>query len=131
MRGLAACIRHHARHLATVRRLKNRKARRAAKPFLGLSIMASVAHRYCQKIHSSDILCEPSLQLLPDGRPVTGFFTSDYTLAEMQSLWATQALPSRDASHNRQHRRAPLGCAAPDQTDPASLCARIGAIVAG
>ena len=37
---------------------------------------------------------------------MTGFFTSDFTLAEVRSLWAVQALPFRDASQNQQHRRA-------------------------
>ena len=57
--------------------------------------------------------------MLPDGRPVTGFFTSDFTLAEVKALWAVQALPFRDASQNRQHRCAAhvLGKAAKDRSE--------------
>ena len=46
------------------------------------------------------------MQRLPGGAWLSGFFTADFTLAEVQSLWAVQALPFRDASHNQQHRRA-------------------------
>lgn len=48
------------------------------------------------------------LQVLPGGGRLTGFFVCDFTLKEVQSLWAVQALPFRDASHNNEHRHVRL-----------------------
>ncbi|KAK9804864.1 hypothetical protein WJX72_008990 [[Myrmecia] bisecta] len=39
-----------------------------------------------------------STHTLPDGRNQTGFFVSDFTLAEIQTLYARQAMPFRDQS---------------------------------
>ena len=48
------------------------------------------------------------VQELPGGGgSATGFFTCDFTLEEVQSLWATQVLPFRDSTHNREHRCSP------------------------
>ena len=46
------------------------------------------------------------MQVLPDGRNVTGCFTSDFTLAEVQQLHARQALAFRDHQHDGKYRWA-------------------------
>ena len=46
------------------------------------------------------------VQVLPDGRNVTGCFTSDFTLAEVQQLRARQALAFRDHQHDGKYRWA-------------------------
>lgn len=43
---------------------------------------------------------------MPDGRNVTGCFTSDFTLDEVRQLRAIQALPFRDHSHDGRFRYA-------------------------
>jgi hypothetical protein len=45
-------------------------------------------------------------QTLPDGRKKAGHFVSDYTLAEVQTLWAVQDFPDRDQSFNSDFRSA-------------------------
>ena len=43
-------------------------------------------------------------QTLPDGRKKAGHFVSDYTLAEVQQLWAVQDFRDRDQSFNSDFR---------------------------
>ena len=41
---------------------------------------------------------------LPDGRTVSGFFAANFTLAELKTLYAKQALPGRDQSQSHKYR---------------------------
>ena len=42
--------------------------------------------------------------MLPDGREVSGFFALNFTMAELKTLFAKQAIPGRDQSSRHKYR---------------------------
>lgn len=45
---------------------------------------------------------------LPSGREQSGFFAANFTLQEIRTLYARQAIPFRNQASSHSFRRAPL-----------------------
>ncbi len=50
------------------------------------------------------MMCGRWSTALPDGREVSGFFALNFTLAELKTLFAKQAIPGRDQSSSHKYR---------------------------
>ena len=70
------------------------------------SINMSTLSTYAQGsvISQLPLMCGRWSTVLPDGREESGFFVLNFTLVELRTLYAKQAIPGRDQSSRHKYR---------------------------